>query len=140
MLRKNEEKLFVNNYIPLPPDDFYTKSKLQDVLCRTTQYFANVEIKNVDIIYHNLHQRKMDHPLEHYQTITKDRRQDFDWQTTDYLTTFARRAERDDLFFDKGFDRELFEKKLGIFSCLRWKKIYHKKLKISTTDNTKLNL
>ena len=61
----------------------------------------------------------MDHPLEHYQTITKDRRQDFDWQTTDYLTTFARRAERDDLFFDKGFDRELFEKKLGIFSCLR---------------------
>ena len=45
----------------------------------------------------------MDHPLD--QMITKDRFKDFDWQTTDYLITFARRAERDDLFFEKGFDR-----------------------------------
>ena len=49
--------------------------------------------------------------MEQYQTITKDRCKDFDWQTTDYLTTFARRAESDDLFFEKGFDRELSLKK-----------------------------
>ena len=62
MSRRNEEKIFVNNYIPLPPDDFYTKSKLQDVLCRSSQYFANAEIKNVDIIYLDLHQKKMNQP------------------------------------------------------------------------------
>ena len=38
-------------------------------------------------------------PLQHYQTITKNRFKDFDWQTTDYLTTFTHRAERDNLFF-----------------------------------------
>ena len=32
--RRKEEKIFVNNYVPLPPDDFYIKSKLQDVLNR----------------------------------------------------------------------------------------------------------
>ena len=108
---KCQEEIFVNNYIPLSPDDFYTKSKLQDVLCRPSQYFANAEIKNFDIIYHDLHQNKIDQSLEHYQTITKDRFKDFDWRMTDYLTTFACRAERDDLFFEKGFDHELFEKK-----------------------------
>ena len=55
--------------------------------------------KFFDIIYHDLHQKKMVQPLEHYQTITKNRFKDFDWQTTDYLTTFTRRAERDNLFF-----------------------------------------
>ena len=50
MSRGNEEKIFVNNYIPLPPDDFHTKSKLQDVLSRPSQYLANVEIKNFDTI------------------------------------------------------------------------------------------
>ena len=79
MPRRNEERIFVNNYIPLPPDDFYTKSKLQDVLCRPSQYFANAKIKIFDIIYHELHQKKMDQPLEHYQTITKDRFKDFYW-------------------------------------------------------------
>ena len=60
----------------------------------------------------------MDHPLD--QMITKDRFKDFDWQTTDYLITFARRAERDDLFFEKGFNRELFlKKKTHIFFYLR---------------------
>ena len=44
--RTKEEKIFVNNYIPLPPDDFYTKSKLQDALSRPSQYFTNAEIKN----------------------------------------------------------------------------------------------
>ena len=80
-------------------------------MCRPSQYFANAEIKNFDIIYHDLHQNKIDQSLEHYQTITKDRFKDFDWRMTDYLTTFACRAERDDLFFEKGFDHELFEKK-----------------------------
>ena len=32
--RRKEEKIFVNNYVPLPPDDFYTKRKLQNVLNR----------------------------------------------------------------------------------------------------------
>ena len=109
MSRRNEE-FFVKNYIPLPPDDFYTKSKLQDVLCRPSQYFANVEINNFDIIYHDLHQKKMDHPLKHYQTITKNRFKDFDWTTTEYFTTFACRAQRDGLFFEENFDRELFLK------------------------------
>ena len=43
--------------------------------------------------------------------ITKDSLKDFDWQMTDYLTIFARRAEKDDQFFEKVFDRELLEKK-----------------------------
>ena len=63
------------------------------------------------MIYNDLHQKKLDHPLEYHQKITKDRFKDFDWQTTDYLITFARRAERDNLFFEKGFGRELFLKK-----------------------------
>ena len=137
---RKEEKIFVNNYVPLPPDDFYTKSKLQDVLNRPSQYFANAETKHFDILYHDLHKKKMDQPLEHYQTITKDRFKDFDWQTTDYFTTFARRAERDDVFFEKGFDRELFIKKRPhIFLSAMKKKNYYNKLKFTTTDNTKLN-
>ena len=32
--RRKEEKILIHNYVPLPPDDFYTKSKLQDVLNR----------------------------------------------------------------------------------------------------------
>ena len=138
--RRKEETIFVNNYVPLPPDEFYTKSKLQDILNRPSQYFANAEIKKVDIIYHDLHQKKMDQPLDHYQTITKDRFKDFDLQTTHYLTTFAGRAERDDLFFEKGFDRELFWKKYPhIFLSAMKKKFYYKKLKITTTDDAKLN-
>ena len=138
--RWKEEKIFVNNYLPLPPDEFCTKSKLQDVLNRPSQYFANAEIKKFDIIYHDLHQKKMDQPLDHYQTITKDRFKDFDLQTTHYLTTFAGRAERDDLFFEKGFDRELFWKKYPhIFLSAMKKKFYYKKLKITTTDDAKLN-
>ena len=59
-------------------------------------------------------------PLEHYQTITKNRFKDFDWQTTDYLTTFTRRAGETICFFEKGFDREsFFGKKPNIFSYLR---------------------
>ena len=79
--------------------------------------------------------------MEHYRTISNDRFNDFDWQTTDYLTTFARRAGRDDLVFEKGFDRELFEKKKNphIFLPAMKKKFYHKKLKILATDDTKLN-
>ena len=138
--RRKEETIFVNNYVPLPPDEFYTKSKLQDILNRPSQYFANAEIKKIDIIYHDLHQKKMDQPLDHYQTITKDRFKDFDLQTTHYLTTFAGRAERDDLFFEKGFDRELFWKKYPhIFLSAMKKKFYYKKLKITTTDDAKLN-
>ena len=45
--RREEEKIFVNNYIPLPPSDFYTKSRLQDVLNRPTEYFNNAEIKKL---------------------------------------------------------------------------------------------
>ena len=67
------------------------------------------------MIYNDLHKKNLKHPLEYYQTISKDRIKGFDWQTTDYLTTFARRAERDDLFFEKGFARELFEKKKSAY-------------------------
>ena len=82
----------------------------------------------------------MDQLLEHYQTITNDRFKDFDWQMTDYLTTFPCRVERDDLFFEKGFDCELFlKKKTTHFLIYNEKKFYYKKLKITTTDNTKLN-
>ena len=95
--RRKEEKICVNNCIPLASSDFYTKSRLQDVLSRPMEYFNNAEIKNFDLIHHHLHQKILDHPLEYYETITKDRFKDFDWQMTDYLTTFARRAERDDL-------------------------------------------
>ena len=66
-----KKKFFVNNYVPLPPDDFYLKSKLQDVLRNLSQYFANAQITNFDIIYRNLQQKKMDHSLDHYQTILK---------------------------------------------------------------------
>ena len=58
MLRRNEEKIFINNYIPLAPSNLYMKSKLQDTLSKPSQYFAHAEIKNFDIIYHDLHQKK----------------------------------------------------------------------------------
>ena len=65
MSRKCEENIFVNNYILLPPFDFYTESRLKDILSQPSQHFANVEIKNFDIIYHELHQKKLDYPLKH---------------------------------------------------------------------------
>ena len=71
MLRRNEEKIFVNNYIPLPPSEFYTKSRLEDILSKPSQYFPNAEIKNFYIIYHDLHQKELDYPLKYYQTIFK---------------------------------------------------------------------
>ena len=88
MSRRNE-KFFVKNYIPLPPDDFYTKSKLQDVLCRPSQCFANAEIKKFDIIYHDLHQKKMDQPLQHSrQLLTTDLKiLTSEWRLLDYICT-----------------------------------------------------
>ena len=53
--RRKEEKIFVNNYIPPAPSDFYTKSRLQDVLKRPAEYFNNAEVKNFDLICHDLH-------------------------------------------------------------------------------------
>ena len=58
------------------------------------------------------------------------------------MTTFASRAERDNLFFEKGFDCEPFEKKKKnphIFVSAIKKTFYYKKMKITTTDDTKLN-
>ena len=90
---ETKKKTFVNNYIPLPPSDFYTKSRLQDVLSKPSKYFANVEIKNFDIIYHDLHQKELTYPLNHYQKIFKDSLKEFDKDMTDYLLTFACRSE-----------------------------------------------
>ena len=118
MSRRNTEKTFVNNYIPLSPSDFYTKSRSQDVLSKPSQYFANVEIKNFDIIYHNLHQKEQTYPLNHYQKIFKDSLKEFDKDMTDYLLTFARRSERDDIFFEREFDYKCFLKKKTVtFFC-----------------------
>ena len=98
MSRWNEEKIFVNNYIPLPPFDFYAKSRLQDILSKPSQYFANVEIKNFDIMYHNLHHKELEYPLKHYQTIFKDSFKVFDKDITDYLLMYAHRSKRN-IFF-----------------------------------------
>ena len=111
MSRRNEENIFVNIYVPLPPYNFYLKSKLQDVLRNPSQYFANAQITSFDIIYHDLHQKKMNDWLEHYQTSFKNNFDKFDEYTTDYLVINARRAQRNDVFFEKDFDCELFFKK-----------------------------
>ena len=108
MSRRNNEKMSLNSYIPLPPTDFYLKVKLQSITSNLLQYFANVEIKNFDLIYHDLHHKELDHSLEHYPTIFKNDFKCFDKHTTDYLMTFARRSERDDIFFEKSFDCERF--------------------------------
>ena len=108
MLRRNDEKLFVNNYKPLPSSDFYTKSRLQDILSKLSQYFANAEIKNFDIIYHNLYQKELDYPLKYYQTISKGSFKVFDEDMTDYLLTYACRSKRNNIFFEKEFARERF--------------------------------
>ena len=115
MSRRNEEKFYVNIYVPLPPYNFYLKSKLQDVLRNPSQYFANAQITNFDMIYHDLHQKKMNDSLEHYQTIFKNNFDKFDEYTTDYLVTNAHRAQRNDVFFEKDFDCELFFKKKSAY-------------------------
>ena len=43
--RRKEEKIFVNSYIPPASSDFYTKTRLQDILNRPTEYFNNAEKK-----------------------------------------------------------------------------------------------
>ena len=91
------------------------KIKLQDILRNPSQYFANAQITNFDIIHHNLQQKKMDHLLEHYQTIFKKNFDKFDEYTTDYLVSNACRAQRNNVFFEKGFDRELFLKKKSAY-------------------------
>ena len=140
MTRRNEEKIFVNNYIPLPPVDFYSKSKLQNILRNPSQYFASAQIMNFDIIYYDLHQKKMDHSLEYYQTIFQENFDKFDEYTTDYLVTNARRAQRNNIFFENKFDHELLLKKnQHIFLYGMKKKIYYKNLKITTTEDTNLN-
>ena len=119
MSKRNEEKNFINNYVPLSRDDFYLKSKLQDVLRNPSQYFANAQVTNFDIIHHDLQQKKMDHSLELYQTIFKINFDKFDEYMTDCLVSNTFRAQRNDIFFEKDFDRELFlKKKICIFSCL----------------------
>ena len=95
----------------MPPSDFYTKSRLQDVLSKPAQYFANVEIKNFNIIYHDLHQKELTYPLNHYQKIFKDSLKEFDKDMTDYLLTFACSSERDNIFFEGEFDYKRFLKK-----------------------------
>ena len=105
--RRKEEKIFVNNYIPLALSDFYTKSRSQDVLSRPTEYF--------DLIYNDLHQKKLGHPLEYYQTITKDRFKDFDWQMTDYLTTLHVELEEAICFLRKVLIMNFLRKKSAYF-------------------------
>ena len=78
--------------------------------------------------------------LGHYQTSFKNNFDKFAEYTTDYLVTNARRAQRNDVFFEKDFDCELFLKKnLHIFLSAMKKKFYYQKFKIMTTDDTKLN-
>ena len=141
--RRNEEKVFENNYVPLPPDDFYLKSKLHNILRNPSQYFANAQIINFDITYHDLHQEKMDHSLKHHQAIFKENFDNFDEYAKDYLVTNTRRAQRNDIFFEKNLFSKtselLLKKDPHIFLFGMKKKFYYKKLKIMTTDDTKLN-
>ena len=55
--RRKEEEIFVNNYKPLSPSDFYTESRLQDALSRPTEYVNNAEMKKFDMIYYDLHKK-----------------------------------------------------------------------------------
>ena len=98
MLSGNKEKIFVNNYILLPPSNFYKKSRLQDILSKLSQYVANAEIKNFDVIYHNSNQKELVYPLKHYQTIFKYSFKDFDENMADYLLTYTRRSKKNDIF------------------------------------------
>ena len=100
------------------PFDFYTKSRLQDILSKPSQYFANVEIKSFDIIYDDLHQKELDYPLKHYQTTFKESFKGFDEDMTDYLLTYACKSKRNDIIFEKEFYRERFLKKALINFCL----------------------
>ena len=128
--RRNEEKIFVNNFIPLPPDDFYTKSKLQDVLCRPSQCFANAEIKK---IWHNLPwftPEKNGSTFATLQTITYNRFKDFDRRkATIWLHLHVELKERS--VFLQGFWSWAFRKKICIFSWLQWRKNF-------TIGNSKL--
>ena len=60
----------------------------------------------------------MDHLLEYYQKIFQENFDKYDEYTTDYLVTNARRAQRNDIFFEKKFDHELLLKKNQHISCL----------------------
>ena len=58
----------------------------------------------------------------------------------DYLLTYARRSERNYIFFEKEFDRERFLKKNPhIFLFAIKEKMYHKKLKVATTKYTDIH-
>ena len=63
---------------------------------------------------------------------------------TNYLVTNTRRAQRNDIFFEKKKclrkNRELFLKKNPhIFMSEMKKKFYYKNLKITTTEDTNVN-
>ena len=63
---------------------------------------------------------------------------------TNYLVTNTRRAQRNDIFFEKKKclrkNRELFLKKnRHIFMSEMKKKFYYKNLKITTTEDTNVN-
>ena len=118
--RTKEEKIFVNNYIPLPPDDFYTKSKLQDALSRPSQYFTNAEIKNFHKNGPKILTGKGQTIWLHLQVELKE------------TICFLRKVLIVSLLKKK-------KKNPHIFVSAIKKTFYYKKMEITTTDNTKLN-
>ena len=152
----DSKKYFMGNYVPFNPikssDTCYyardlnttlLKMKYEKIVNDPEYHFENCNIINFDLIHNECRGDKLDHSRKHYETIFKKKLNNEITNDNDKnnFISCAIKCEREDVFFEKGFFKEYFnrteiEKKLekqGIFLSAMKKKFYRKK----TTDDCK---
>ena len=72
------------------------------------QYFINVKFVNFDIIYNDIHKRKLEKTIEEYQTICNKDVDNYKPEVQNSMLSSAHRSERNDIFFTEDIDRRHF--------------------------------
>ena len=96
------------------------------------QYFSNVKLVNFDIIYNDIHKRKLEKAIEEDQTICNKDVNNYKPEVQNSMLSSAHRSERNDIFFTEDLDRKHFLQKYPNIELPSMKKRFKK-----TTESCK---
>ena len=120
--RRKEEKIFINNYIPLASSEFYTKSKFKDVLVDQRNILI-MQRSKTSFWFTSIYIRKNWATL--WNTIKRLLRTDLKILTSKRYTIWLHmhvELKETICFLRKVLIVSFFEKNTHIFSYLRWRK------------------
>ena len=66
-----------------------------------THFSDNVKLVNFDIIYNDIHKRKLEKPIEEYQTNCNEDFDNYEPEVKNNLLSSAHRSKRNDIFLPK---------------------------------------